>query len=132
MQKYLWTFAAFFSVATALSAASKPRAANSYSRGTILSVQKNTVRTPQATAGTSPTDAPLQSEYYAYNVSIRVACNTYVGTYETPFNYLPSNFSPNHSVNVRLSKHLLYFSIPDEPEMKMSIVQRENDPAGCR
>jgi hypothetical protein len=131
MQKYLCTLAVLLSVVIALNASTKPNVANNYSQGTVLSVHKNVKHTPETTAGTSPTDAPLQSEYYAYEVSVRVACNTYVGRYETPFNYLPSSFTPNHAVDVRLGKHVLYFSIPGEPEMKMAIVRQENSAAGC-
>jgi hypothetical protein len=132
MQKHL-CIAIFVIVMTAgaLYAKAKSPQSNAFVQGTVLSVQKEDVQSPQAMGGTNPTDAPLQSTYYAYNVSIHVGCATYVGRYETPFNYFPSAFSPNHSIAVRLTKHVMYFDVPGENEMKMAIVQRKIGQAAC-
>lgn len=131
MQK-LCSLAVFVMIGTGLLYA-KPKVAqsNGYIQANVLSVQKEDVQSPATMSGTSPTDAPLQSQYYAYNVFVHAGCATYVGRYETPFEYFPSAFSPNHTVEVRLTKHLMYFNVPGDREMKMAIVQHKNDAAGC-
>lgn len=132
MQKYFWTaIFVFMIVASALYAKDKSPQSSAFVQGTVLSVQKEDVQSPQYMGGTNPSDAPLQSSYYAYNVSIHVGCETYVGRYETPFDYFPSALSPNHSVDVRLTKHVMYFNVPGENDMKMPIVHYTNDAAGC-
>lgn len=65
-------------------------------QGQVLGVEKHRVQSPDYTiGGSNPSDAPLTSRVYEYEVSIRVDCMTYVGTYQTPFNYLPAAFAPN-------------------------------------
>jgi hypothetical protein len=132
MQKHL-CIAIFVCLIAASSFCAKAKSpqSNAVVQGTILSVQKENVQSPEVQGGTNPTDAPLQSSFYAYNMSIRVGCNTYVGRYETPFEYFPSAFVPNHSVNVRLTHHVMYFNVPGEHEMKMAIVRRKLGQAAC-
>ncbi len=77
----------------------------------------------------SPTDAPLQANVYSYDVSIRLDCNLYVGRYESATNYLPSVFAPNHAVDVRFDKHLMYVSLSESDRVvKMSIVSHKRLP----
>jgi len=102
-----------------------------YVQGTIISVQKHLVSSP-ADALTTPTDAPLSSHDYAYEVAVRVDCKTFTGRYQTVFDYLPSAFAVDQPIQVRLSKHVLYFDLPNHPEMKMGIVRRTSaSGAGC-
>ena len=102
--------------------------ANPFVQGTVIEVQKQKVYFPDyAIGGSNPSDAPLTSRYYAYQVSVRVDCKTYVGRYETPFNYLPSEFTPNQPIQVHLTKHVMYFDLPNDPDMRMGIVRRSSD-----
>lgn len=95
--------------------------------GTVVAVQQQKVYSPEYTmGGSNPSDAPLTSRYYAYEVSVRVDCKTYVGRYETPFHYLTSAFTPNHPIQVRLSKHVMYFDLPNDPDMRMGIERRSS------
>jgi hypothetical protein len=104
---------------------SKP---NPFVSGMVVEVQKQKVYFPDyAIGGSNPSDAPLTSRYYAYRVSVRVDCKTYVGRYETPFNYLPSEFTPNQPIQVHLTKHVMYFDLPNDPDMRMGIVRRSSD-----
>ena len=74
----------------------------------------------------SPTDAPLQGDDYSYDVGIRVNCTVYVGRYESAFDYLPSSFRPNHSVEVLVQKHIFYVRVPElGREVKMGIVRHK-------
>jgi hypothetical protein len=102
-----------------------------YQQGTVLSVDRQEVSSPSECCYIG-TDGPLQSQYYAYDVSVRIGCENYVGRYETAFDFLSSAFTPNKSISVRLTKHILYFDVPGEREIKMGIVHRShNDTASC-
>ncbi len=106
---------------------------NEYVQGTVIQVQKQKVFSPDYTiGGSNPSDAPLTSRYYAYEVSVRVDCKTYVGRYETPFNYLPSEFTPDQPIKVRLTKHVMYFDLPNDPDMRMGVVHRSSECAQNR
>jgi len=97
--------------------------------GTVVAVQKQRVESPEYQFGSgNPADAPLASRYYAYEVSIRVDCKTYVGRYTTPFNYLPSAFTADQPIQLRLTRHVMYFELPDGTDLRMGIVRRK---AGC-
>jgi len=112
---------AFVVVVPMLYASHTRSSANQGVQGMVVSVQKHEVQSP-GEALTTPTDAPLSSQYFAYDVSVRVDCQLYVGRYETPFDYLPSAFSPDHAIQMRLTEHVLYFDLPNNPEMRMAIV----------
>jgi len=108
-----------------LCGASSGRLSKQYVWGTVVDVRKYKVQFPEYTmGGSNPADAPLTSRYYAYQVSIRVDCKKYVGRYETPFNYLPSAFSPDQPIRVRLTKHVMYFDLPNNPDLRIGIVRR--------
>ena len=78
---------------TAVCAFAAKKKLDQYVDGTVIGVQSQTVQSPEySTAGSNPSDAPLTSSYYEYDVSIRVGCIIYVGRYLTPFRYLPSLF----------------------------------------
>jgi hypothetical protein len=90
--------------------------------GKIVAAEKRRVESPDyPVGGSNPSDAPLTSRYYEFEVSIRVACTTYVGTYQTPFNYLPLAFNPNQSIAFRLTKHVMYFDSPGVEDIRMHI-----------
>ncbi len=106
---------------------------NEYAQGTVVQVQKQKVFSPDYTiGGSNPSDAPLTSRYYAYEVSVRVDCKTYVGRYETPFNYLPSEFTSDQPIKVRLTKRVMYFDLPNDPDMRMGVVYRSSECAQNR
>lgn len=98
---------------------------HAFVRGIVVAVQKYRVQSPEFTSGGSnPSDAPLVSQYYRFEVAIKVDCKTYVGRYETLFNYLPSAFIADRSIPVRLTRHVMYFDLPNDPDMRMGIVSR--------
>jgi len=116
-------------IAPMLNASPTRSNSNPYVQGTVVQVQKHKVYFPESTmGGSNPSDAPLASRYYAYEVSVRVDCKTYVGRYETPFNYLPSAFTPDQPIELRLTKHVMYFDLPYDPDMRMGIIRRRS---GC-
>lgn len=97
-------------------------------QGQVIEIQTHRMQSPEFTSGGSnPSDAPLTSRYYAFEVSIRVGCKTYVGIYQTPFNYLPSEFKPDQRVDFVLTKHVMYFDVPYTAGIRMRIVRRKNE-----
>jgi uncharacterized protein involved in exopolysaccharide biosynthesis len=59
-----------------------------YQSATVVSVESR--ETPSNYAGSNPSDAPLQSEVYSYDIGIRLGCTVYRTRYESAFDYLPS------------------------------------------
>jgi hypothetical protein len=107
---------------------SPSRNAKEYVQGTVVDVASHQVESPAFTVGGSnPSDAPLTSRYYVYEVSIRVGCETYVGRYETPFHYLPSAFAPAQRLRFRLTKRVMYFEIPYSAGIRMGIIRRHRE-----
>ena len=95
-------------------------------QGQVVEVQKHRAQSPEYTmGGSNPSDAPLTSRYYEFEVSIRVGCQTFVGTYQTPFNYLP--FTPDQRIQFRLTKHVMYFDVPDSAGIRMHIAHRREE-----
>ena len=97
-------------------------------QGQVVEVQKDRVQSPESTMGGSNlSDAPLTSRYYAFEVSIRVGCKTYVGIYQTPLNYLPTEFTPDRWVRFRLTNRVMYFDVPDSAGIRMYIAHRRDE-----
>ncbi len=124
MKRNLYVVALIFLVAAPTVSAMAVNS-NEWVQGTVVQVQKHRLESPAYQFGSSnPADAPLATRYYAYEVSIRVACKTYVGRYNTPFNYLPSAFTADQPIQLRLTKHVMYFELPDGWDLRMGIVHR--------
>jgi hypothetical protein len=104
-----------------LRADTKRESKDQYQTATVVSVDKHVSESNYV--GGSPSDAPLQAEDYSYDIGTRLNCNIYIGRYESATDYLPSPFSPTHSVDVRLQKHIMYVNLPhSDREVKMGIV----------
>jgi len=92
-----------------------------YQTATVVSVEKHGI--PSNYIGDNPADRPLQARNYAYEIGIQLDCNVYVGLYQSAINYLPSDFAPNKTVDVRLRKHAMYISLPYRDwDVKMGIL----------
>jgi len=101
-----------------------------YQQGMILAVNGSEGRNHKYSNGTNPADAPLQSKIYAYDVTVRVACETYVGHYESSSDSLPASIADNTAIQVRAGKRFLYFNPPSNQQVKMAIVSRKRDSDG--
>jgi len=132
MMKRGWILSGFLllsGIVHARAVTRKEEKKESYQPGTVLRVDRHV---PQSYYVGSPIDAPLQANYYSYDVGIRVNCTTYVGRYDSPINYLPSSFAPNHGVQVLLHKHTLSVWMPElgrEVEMRIVGHKRVKDEA---
>ena len=99
-----------------------PATEDGYQTATVVSVTKH-VSGSSYIGGDNPSDAPLRARDYAYDIGIRMNCNIYVGRYESATKYLPSVFTPQHQVDVRLQRHIMYVSLPlNDDEVMMGIV----------
>jgi hypothetical protein len=94
---------------------------------TVLRVQKHEADAPLV--GGNPTDAPLHSSAYLYDVSLRVDCKIYVVRYESAFDQPPPLFTPERQVDGRVEKHVLYASMPGGGGVKLTIIKRGADSA---
>jgi hypothetical protein len=122
VRKNLMLLALVFGVSlVCLNAKTKRDVDQGYQTATVVSVEK--YETPSNYVGDNPVDAPLQSRNYAYEIGIRLDCNVYVGLYESAFHYLPADFAPNKTVDVRMRKHVMYVSLPySDWDVKLGIV----------
>ena len=128
MAKNICLYAALLMILLPRLHAAKKDSSSSYVQGTVVKVRGQKVYSPsEMVGGSNPSDAPLTTRFYAYEVAIRVDCKIYVGRYETPFNYLPSSFTADHPIRVRLTKHVMYFDLPNDPDMRMGIVRRKSE-----
>jgi len=101
---------------------------NQYVHGRVQEVQQNRVQSPEYTiGGSNPSDAPLATRFYSFEVSMEVGCTSYVGRYQTPMNYLPSVFAVGQSVTFRLTSHVMFFDIADSAGIRMPIIRRRSE-----
>jgi hypothetical protein len=101
-----------------------------YQSGTVISVESREAP-PSNYVGSNPSDAPMQSEVYSYDIGIRVGCTVYRTEYDSAIDYLPAVFTPNHPIQVSLRKHVMNVNIPGYREVRMPIDghQGVKDPA---
>jgi hypothetical protein len=104
-----------------------PQAATkrAYQPATVVSVENH--QTEFNYVGDNPSDASLQSAVYAYDIGIRLNCVDYIGRYLSAFDYLPSVFAPNNTVQVNRQKHVLYVRLSDSRDVKMGIARRSRE-----
>jgi uncharacterized protein involved in exopolysaccharide biosynthesis len=95
-----------------------------YQPATVVSVENH--ETPSNYAGSNPSDAPLQSVVYSYDIGIRLGCTVYRTRYDSAFDYLPSVFAPNHAVEVNLRKRVMDVSLPGDRTLRMGIDGRRS------
>jgi hypothetical protein len=99
---------------------------------TVTQVTQTEEERPFYCGGDNPSDAPLRSEVYSYEVAVRSECSTFVSRYQSPYDYFPSAFSTNAQLPARITKHDIYFELPSGREMKMPIVKKRPSSApGC-
>jgi hypothetical protein len=125
MKKSLVLFVLVLGVSMHLQAVTK----RTYQPATVVSVENHQAQSNYV--GDNPSDAPLQSTVYAYDISIRLNCVVYVGRYLSAFDYLPSVFAPSNTVLVNRQNHVMYVSIPGSRDVKMGIARRSREKDAC-
>src|SRR5580700_4352630 len=77
-----------------------------YLTATVVSVESQ--ENPSNHVGSNPSDAPLQSEIYTYEIGIRLGCTIYRTHYDSAFDYLPSVFAANHPIQIYPRKRVMH------------------------
>ena len=108
------------------SSASRSKPANPFLPATIEQVEKLQVVEPPYSGGDNPSDAPLQSVFYAYQVAVHTTCNTYVARYESPYDYFPEAFAASHEIPVQVEKGFVNFDLGFR-QMRMAIIRHKTD-----
>jgi hypothetical protein len=118
---------AVVSLAAAFAKATQPK---TYQNATVLRVNK--YEEPPIVGSDNPTDAPAADpETFSYDISIRVHCGSYVGRYQSWYDYMPVELSPNHKIRVRLTRSVMYVPIPNQKELEMPIVSKHVERGPC-
>src|ERR1700733_14340977 len=91
---------------------------------TVVSVESHEPQYNSNYAGAGASDFPLQSEISHYDIAARVGSTIYRTGYDSALGYLPAVFVPNHPIQVNLRKDVMYVTLPDEGEVRLSIEGR--------
>jgi hypothetical protein len=128
MTKGSFSFACLLVGAIAISAmhASSSTQLKPFETATVVSVHKQEIEEPRYYGGDNPSDAPLRSEIYAYDVTLRTRCGTYVTRYESPYDYFPEAIAANSQIPVRIGKRDIAFNLGYR-QMQMPIAHRKKD-----
>jgi len=114
-----------------LSASAKPTQSNQYLQGTVLRVDRH--EAAQRIAGENPSDAPLADPaVFAYDIAVHVDCGTYVGRYQSWYDYIPSVFKANQTIQLRLHRSVMYVNVPNEKEVELNIVSKHLERGSCK
>ena len=122
----IWVSLFAFTVIVPASSASSSKPHNPFLPATIVDVEKQQVVEPPYSGGDNPSDAPLQSVFYAYQVAVHTTCNTYVARYESPYDYFPEAFAANHEIPVQVEKGSVNFDLGFR-QMRMAIIRHKTD-----
>jgi hypothetical protein len=98
-----------------------------YQSATVVSVESHESAGNSNYAGSNPSDAPLGSpEVYSYDIRVRLGCTLYRIGYDSMFDYPPSVFVPNHTIEVKPQKRVMYVNLPGDREVRLGISGRKN------
>ena len=101
-----------------------------YLEGTVVRVEEH--QTPDRAGGENPGGAPVADpETYTYDIAVQVNCGTYVGRYQSWYEYVPSLFAPNQKIHLRLTRGVIYVSVPNERQVELKIVNRHVERGPC-
>ena len=105
---------------------------NLFKTATIVRVREHQSEPSHSYGGDNPSDAPLKSEIYVYEVAIRAGCDTYIARYASPYDYLPTALTKNRQMPVRVGKHDITFDLGNR-QMQLPIARSKKDKtANCR
>lgn len=113
-----------------INASAKESKVRQYFEGTVVRVDK--YEPQQVVAGQNPSDAPLADpETFAYDIAVHVNCGTYVGRYQSWYDYVPSVFAADRKIQLRLTRSVMYVNVPNEKELELSIVSKHIERGPC-
>ena len=130
MKSILVASALFLAAVFAVTGFAKESKLQTYLPGTVLRVDKH--ENQSNFTGGNPSDAPLPDpEAYLYDVSVHVNCGTYVGRYESWYDYVPSILSANQKIQVRLTRSVMFVPVQNQKEIEMPIVSKHVERGPC-
>jgi hypothetical protein len=106
-------------------------------RASNLQFQKAVVLRVEKSQPTLPyrrriADSPPPPTEYDFEVSFRVGCLVYVGSYRSAIDYLPSAIAPDQSVDVSVEKHVMHVRVLGGSEITMEITRHYRaSPGSC-
>ena len=119
-------------VAVPGSYASPVAQSKSFQTATIVNIRKHQAEEPPYDGGDNPSDAPLQTEVFVYDVVLRTACGTYVARYKSAYDYLPDALAANRRMPAQVGKHNIVFDLGDR-QMQMPIAHsKKGKTADCQ
>jgi hypothetical protein len=96
---------------------------------TVLSVRSHMM--PGNPIGGVIDNTVPQPQEYIYDVEIRQNCDVYVARYESPTKQMPATFALNHTVKIRLDRHLMLFSAPENGQTVTTAILSHERASGC-
>ncbi len=130
MKKISIVIAVLAAMLAVINASAKESKIRQYFEGTVVRVDK--YEPQQVVAGQNPSDAPLADpETFAYDVAVHVNCGTYVGRYQSWYDYVPSVFAADRKIQLRLTRSVMYVNVPNEKELELSIVSKHIERGPC-
>lgn len=130
MKKIVVASAILASMLAVLSASAKESTSKQYVEGTIVRVDRH--QSVPNVSEQNPSDAPLADpETFAYDVAVHVNCGTFVGRYQSWYDYLPSVFGADRKIQLRMARSVMYVSVPNEKELELPIVSKHIERGPC-
>jgi len=130
MKKMVVVLAVLGATLAVVGASAKESKIKQYVEGTVVRVDK--YESEQVVAGQNPSDAPLADpETFAYDVAVKVSCGTYVGRYQSWYDYVPSVFATDRKIQLRVTRSVMYVNVPNEKEVELSIVSKHIERGPC-
>lgn len=130
MKKSVVVVAIVVAMLAVVSVFAKETKIKQYVEGTVVRVDKH--QSEANVSGQNPSDAPLADpETFAYDVAVLVNCGTYVGRYQSRYDYVPSVFAVDRKIQLRLTRSAMYVSVPNEKELELPIVSKHMERGTC-
>ena len=61
-------------------------------------------------------------EMYNYDIAVQLSCDVYTGRYQSDTEHLPSALEPDHAIEARVQKRLLYVKTDQDRVIEMRLV----------
>jgi hypothetical protein len=130
VKKILVVFAILAGMLAFANAFAKESKLKQYVEGAVVRVDKH--ESQANVSGQNPSDAPLADpETYAYDVAVHVNCGTYVGRYQSWYDFVPSVLTPNQEIQLRLTRSVMYVDVPNQKELELPIVSKHVERGPC-
>ncbi len=131
MKKIVVASAILASMLAVLSASAKESKIQQYVEGTVVRVDRH--QSVASVSEQNPSDAPLPDpETFAYDVAVHVNCGSFVGRYQSWYDYVPSVFAADRKIQLRVARSVMYVNVPnEEKDLELAIVTKHIERGPC-